>query len=81
MGLCLLCSALLLSGCGAEPAPVAVAPHVPLDLFQPCRGYLGPRPGTEGQISDALIAEVRGRQCANGKLATMAEMLNSPGPQ
>lgn len=80
MRLCLLCSALL-SGCGAEPAHVAVAPHVPLDLFQPCQGYFGPRPGTEGQISDALIAELRGRHCANEKLATVAEILNSPGPQ
>ncbi|WP_417701971.1 hypothetical protein [Pseudophaeobacter sp.] len=50
-------------------------PRVPADLLQPCAGYTGPLPQTEGQISDALIAEARGRRCANGKLATVAEVL------
>jgi len=57
------------------------APKVSADLLQPCVGYTGPVPSSEGQISDALIAEARGRNCANGKLATVAEILNSTGPQ
>jgi hypothetical protein len=55
-------------------------PRVPPDLLQPCAGYTGPPPQSEGQISDALIAEVRGRHCANGKLATVADILNKSSP-
>jgi hypothetical protein len=51
---------------------------VPADLLQPCAGYTGPLPQSEGQISDALIAEARGRRCANGKLATVGEILAAP---
>jgi hypothetical protein len=51
---------------------------VPPDLLQPCAGYTGPLPQSEGQISDALIAEARGRSCANGKLAAVAEILAAP---
>ncbi|WP_417714355.1 hypothetical protein [Pseudophaeobacter arcticus] len=53
-------------------------PQVPADLLQPCAGYTGPLPQSEGQISDALIAEARGRRCANGRLATVAEILILP---
>ncbi|WP_269751761.1 hypothetical protein [Pseudophaeobacter flagellatus] len=35
-------------------------------------------PQSEGQISDALIAEARGRSCANGKLAAVGEILAVP---
>ncbi len=41
-------------------------------------GYTGPVPRNEGQFSDALIAEARGRACANEKLTTIAEII---GPQ
>ncbi|MFC4214301.1 hypothetical protein ACFP4H_17705 [Pseudophaeobacter arcticus] len=51
---------------------------MPTDLLQPCAGYTGPLPLSEGQFSDALIAEARGRRCANGKLATVAEILALP---
>ena len=81
MRLCLLCCLPLLNACTAEPSRVAIAPGVPADLLQPCPGYRGAPPVTEGQISDALIAEARGRDCANGKLATVAEILNPSGPQ
>ena len=58
MRLCLLCSALLLSGCSDRVSEVVIPPpQVPADLLQPCAGYSGPVPATEGQISDALIAE------------------------
>ncbi|WP_353397687.1 hypothetical protein [Pseudophaeobacter arcticus] len=48
---------------------------MPPDLLQPCAGYTGPLPQSEGQISDALIAEARGRACANGRLTAVAEIL------
>ncbi len=71
-----LCLVLLLSACSDRASePVIPPPRVPADLLQPCAGYTGPLPQTEGQISDALIAEARGRRCANGKLATVAEVL------
>ena len=74
-----LCSLLLLTGC-SQPASEAMIPppNVPADLLQPCAGYTGPLPRTEGQISDALIAEAQGRSCANGKLATVGEILTAP---
>jgi len=82
MRLYLLCLPLLLTGCfGLDSEPITPRPEVPADLLQPCAGYTGPLPQTEGQISDALIAEARGRSCANAKLATVAEILNHPGPR
>ncbi|MEP1497768.1 hypothetical protein [Pseudophaeobacter sp.] len=51
---------------------------MPPDLLQPCAGYTGPLPQSEGQISDALIAEARGRACANGRLEAVGEILDLP---
>lgn len=74
-----LCSLLLLAGCSQPVREVVIPPpQVPADLLQPCAGYTGPLPRSEGQISDALIAEARGRRCANGRLATVAEILTLP---
>ena len=52
----------------SSPAPdwVAVGPNVAPDLLQCCSGYLGPMPQSEGRNAEALIAEARGRSCANG---------------
>ena len=76
MRLCLLCCLPLLTGCfGSDSEPITPPPRVPADLLLPCAGYTGPPPQSEGQISDALIAEVRGRACANGKLKTISEIL------
>jgi hypothetical protein len=77
MRLCLLCLVSLLPGCmgrGSDPARPP-PPNVPADLVTPCAGYTGPVPTTEGQLSNALIAEAQGRGCANGKLTTVAEIL------
>ena len=82
MRLCHLCLVLLLSACSDRVSdPVVPPPQVPADLLQPCAGYTGPLPQTEGQISDALIAEARGRRCANGKLGAVAEILAVPDGQ
>lgn len=82
MRLCLLCSLLLLTGCSERDSePIKPPPDVPANLLQPCSGYTGPLPRTEGQISDALVAEAKGRACANGRLATIGEILTSTGPQ
>ncbi len=82
MRLCLLCCALLLSGCGPDPIAVTAPPRqVPADLLQGCAGYTGPVPNNQGQLSDALVAEVRGRHCANGKLSAIDEILNAPAPR
>lgn len=81
MRLCLLCWLPLLSACTPPlPEPVVLPPRVPADLLQPCPGYTGPVPREEGQISDALLAEARGRACANNRLIAVADILNSPGP-
>jgi hypothetical protein len=77
MRLYLLCLVSLLPGCmgrGSDPA-LLPPPNVPADLVTPCAGYTGPAPTTAGQLSNALIAVARGRGCANGKLATVAEIL------
>lgn len=70
-----LFSALLLTGCTASPEIVAPPPVVPADLLRPAPGYLGPVPRNEGQLSDALIAERRGRQHANAQLAAIREIV------
>ncbi|MEQ3670202.1 hypothetical protein [Pseudophaeobacter sp.] len=66
---------------GWDSDPITTPPRVPADLLQACAGYTGPLPQTEGQMSDALIAEAQGRACANGKLATVAEILNEERPR
>jgi hypothetical protein len=54
---------------------------VPADLLQPAPGYSGPHPKTEGQLSDALVAEAEGRALANSRLEAIAKILNYTGPQ
>jgi hypothetical protein len=82
MRLYLLCCALLLSSCGADRIVVTPPPRqVPADLLTACAGYTGPVPSDEGQMSNALVAEVRGRHCSNGKLSAIDEILNAPGPR
>lgn len=76
----LLCCALLLSACTQNEPPIIAPPHnVPADLLQGCPGYLGPMPKTDGQLSDAHIAEWAGRRCANGRLTSIAEILSNTG--
>lgn len=80
MRLCLLCCALLLIGCTGRDNEVPVLPkhNVPQELLQPSRGYEGPHPVNEGLLSDALLAERSGRQQANRKIHSIAEILNGP---
>ncbi|MEP5000617.1 hypothetical protein [Pseudophaeobacter sp.] len=74
-----LCLPLLLGACSDRASEVFIPPpRVPPDLLQPCAGYTGPLPQSEGQISDALIAEARGRACANGRLEAVGEILDLP---
>ncbi len=82
MRLCLLCLVSLLSACmGRDSDPARLPPpNVPADLVTPCPGYTGPVPTTEGQLSNALIAEAQGRGCANGKLEAVDEILERPSP-
>lgn len=77
MRLCLICCALLLGGCMGRDGPQVVAPPpvVPADLLRPAPGWTGPVPMTEGQLSDALIAEARGRRQANAQIAAISEIL------
>ncbi len=81
MRLCLLCLPLLLTGCfGRETEVIMGPPIVSADLLQPAPGYSGPPPRTDGELSDALIAEVRGRKLANSRIATIAEILRQSDP-
>ena len=72
---CLIICAMLLAGCGPKPSTTA---YVPADLLQPVAGYIGPAPTTEGALIAAAVAEKRGREAANAKLAAISEIL---GPQ
>lgn len=65
---CLIICAMALAGCGPEPATI------PPDLLTPCPGWAGPRPETEGALIRAALAEKGGRQCANGKLQSIAAL-------
>ena len=73
--------ALLLTGCMRDTEIVVGPPPVPLDLLRPCPGHIGPMPKTEGQLATALIAEARGRACANARLSTIDTILNSEQPE
>ncbi len=64
---CLIICALLLAGCGRDPAPVEL-----LDLT-PCDGWTGQAPATEGELIRAALAERTGRLCANTKLEAVRE--------
>lgn len=68
----LIICAMLLAGCGADPAPI-----VPPDLLQPCPGWQGPVPSTERQLARAAAAEKAGRICANTKLAGVAQIVGA----
>lgn len=74
----LICCALLLTGC-ADDAPRVVyqAPHVPADLLVPCSGGNW-AVTTEGALSDAIVAEVRGHRCTTARLQAVARIL---GPE
>lgn len=80
MRLCLLFCLLLLSACTDHIDPVVLPPPIPAVLLLPCTGYQGDPPTTQGEISEALIAEAKGRACANGRLATVSEMLQLAPP-
>ncbi len=54
MRLCLITCLALLVACGPD-----LPPSVPGELLVPPRGYVGPRPATEGQLKTAIIAEKR----------------------
>lgn len=75
MRLCLIFLAILLSACTRGPEIVAAPPPVSADLLRPCAGYTGPIPTNEGQLSDALLSEARGRACANAKLGAVRQIL------
>lgn len=70
---CLIICALLLAGCGPEPA---IQPYVPADLLRPVPGYEGPSPASEGMLMTAAIAEKQGREICVGNVLTIAEILN-----
>jgi hypothetical protein len=47
-----------------------MSPLAILDM-EPCPGWSGPRPTTEGHFARAAAAEMAGRLCANAKLQTV----------
>jgi hypothetical protein len=73
MRLCLIIFGAALAACGPDPVPV-----VPPDMLAPCPGWQGRTPATEGELIRAGAAEKAGRQCANLKLAGVAEILVGP---
>ena len=83
MRLCLLCCALRLSGCTGpgENQSVAVPHSVPGGLLMKCIGCTGTLPPNEGPLSEACLAEARGRDCTNGRIEAIAEILIPTGPR
>lgn len=79
MRLCLIICAVLLTGCGGDTTPrvIYAVPPIEASLLLPCDGWTGPVPETEGQLADAILAEKRGRACANGRLQAVGEVLAS----
>lgn len=69
----LIICAMLLAGCSSDE-PLAVAPPIPADLLTGCPGYTGQVPRTERDIVLVVVAEKRGRECANAKIETIAQM-------
>jgi hypothetical protein len=47
-------------------------------MLTPCPGWQGGTPKTEGELIRAGVAEKAGRDCANLKLAGVAEILGGP---
>lgn len=65
---CLIICAMALAGCGPDAATI------PAELLDPCPGWQGRRPATEGELIRAALAEKGGRRCANSKLAAIAAL-------
>lgn len=61
-----------LAACGPDPVPV-----VPPDMLAPCPGWQGRTPQAAGELLRAAAAEKAGRECANLKLAGVAEILGA----
>lgn len=64
---CLIICAVALAACGRDAV-------IPAELLTPCPGWTGRRPQTEGELIRAALAEKGGRECANGKLQSIAAM-------
>lgn len=72
---CLAILMLPLAACGHK---AGLPPIALLDL-QPCPGWTGPRPLTDGQFARASGAEKAGRLCANAKLETVRAAVAASG--
>jgi len=78
MRLCLIFCAVALAACSRPVEYIEVRPTVPADLLTPCEGWAGGPPTTEGDVLRIIAAEASGLACANGKLASVAQIV---GPQ
>lgn len=74
---CLIICAALLAACGRDPVQTALV-TAPVDpgLLQPCSGWTGPTPQTEGELADAMLAEKRGRLTCNAQIEAVAKILD-----
>lgn len=63
--------AVALAGCGNEP----VASPIPPGMLQPCAGWTGRPPETQGELLRTALAERTGRLCANEKLGSIAALM------
>lgn len=63
--------ALALADCGNDPP---IAAPIPPEMLQPCPGWEGLPPQTQGELLRAALAERTGRLCANEKLASISVM-------
>jgi hypothetical protein len=73
---CLIICALLTSGCNRPPEQLA-QPYVPADLLTPCRTPLRAAE-TERDLARNMLTRAADLDCANSKIAAIAEII---GPQ
>jgi hypothetical protein len=73
---CLIICALLTSGC-AKALPEPLQPYIPADLLMPC---LTPAMAseTEGQFARKALRIAQDRDCANGKILAIGEIVAGP---
>lgn len=76
MRLCLILCGMLVASCG-QTETVTVKTYVPADLLTPERGWAGGSPITQRDFVEAAEAEKAGRERANAKLRSIAEIVGS----
>ena len=74
--LSLIFSVLLLSACASSVPPEFIKPDIPETLLEPVQGPSLVGVDTEGELSDALVLYDAALDEANGKIHSLAKIVN-----